>query len=154
MAEADFGARLSIERVYLRDVSFESPQAPQVFSAEWKPKVQVDVNARSTRLDEQRREVVLTVSIEAKMDDKIAMIVELQQAGIFRMENMDEALSEHVAATACPAALFPYAREAVDSLIVKGTLPPLNLAPINFDAVYAEAKRRWTEQQGGGEVVN
>lgn len=140
------GPSLAIERVYLRDVSFESPRAPNVFGTEWKPNVQLDINMRSARLDDARHEVVLTLTIEARQDEQPAMIVELQQAGIFRLEGMDDELAKQVIATACPAALFPYARETIDSLVVKGTFPPLMLAPINFDALFAEAKRQAAER--------
>ena len=154
MAEADYSPQLSIERIYLRDASFESPKAPDVFALDWKPKVQVDINARNTPLEGSRHEVVLTLTIEAKVDDEVAMIVELQQAGIFRLENMDDELRQHVLATACPTALFPYARATVDSLVTKGTFPPFMLAPVNFDALYSEAKRRWSADQADNSFVN
>ena len=139
--------QLAIERVYARDVSFESPKSPAIFGTEWKPEIHMDINTRSSALDAQRHEVVLTLTIEARVDGEAAMIVELQQAGIFRLENMDGVLTEQVLATACPAALFPYARETVDALVTKGTFPPLMLAPMNFDALYAEAKRRAAERE-------
>ena len=154
MAEADYGPQLSIERIYLRDASFESPGVPDVFATEWKPKVQVDINTRNARLDGSRHEVVLTITIEAKVEDKAAMIVELQQAGIFLLENMDDDLRQYVLATACPTALFPYARETVDNLVTKGTFPPFMLAPVNFDALYSEAKRRWSADQADNSSVN
>ena len=154
MAEADFNPQLAIDRVYLRDASFESPKAPDIFAADWQPKVQVDINARNTHLDGPRHEVVLTITIEAKLGEETAMIVELQQAGIFRLENMDDELRQHVLATACPTALFPYARETVDSLVTKGTFPPYMLAPVNFDALYSEAKRRWNADQADNSFVN
>ena len=147
--------QLAIERVYVRDVSFESPKSPTVFGTEWKPSVHLDINTRSQPLPAGRHEVVLTLTIEARVEDEVAMIVELQQAGIFRLMNMDAALTERVLATACPTALFPYARETVDALTVKGTFPPLMLAPINFDALYAEAKRRAVESGSApADVVN
>ena len=154
MAEADHSPQLSIERIYLRDVSFESPKAPDVFTVDWQPKVQVDINARNSRLSDFRHEVVLTLTIEAKIEDEVAMIVELQQAGIFRLQNMDDDFRTHVLATACPNALFPYARETLDSLVTKGTFPPLMLAPVNFDALYAEARRRWSADQADNSFVN
>ncbi len=133
---------LVIERVYLRDASFESPKAPAVFTEVWKPSVHLDINTRSNRLDGTRHEVVLTVTLEAKLDDKVAMLVELQQAGIFRLDGMDDAVRRQALATACPNILFPYARETLDSLIIRGGLPPMLLAPMNFDALFAEARRR------------
>lgn len=160
--------RLTIERIYLRDVSFESPQAPAIFAREWQPQVQVDINARNQALADagaqggadgtgeqsERFEVVLTLTLEAKHDDVAAMIVEVQQAGIFRLQSMDAALREHVLATACPAALFPYLRETLDSLAVKGSFPPIQLAPVNFEALYAEAKRRWDEQNASDAAMH
>lgn len=144
--------QLTLERIYLRDASFESPRAPKVFTGEWKPKVQVDINARNQHLDDERYEVLLTLTLEAKIDDEVAMIVELQQAGIFRLRDMDNALRDHVLATTCPATLFPYLRETLDSLVIKGSFPPIMLAPVNFDALYAEAQRRWEEQNNSNPV--
>lgn len=138
--------QLTVERIYLRDASFESPRAPDVFTSEWQPKVQVDINARNKRLDDQRYEVLLTLTLEAKVNDEAAMIVELQQAGIFRLLDFEDALRDQVLATTCPATLFPYLRETLDSLVVKGSFPPILLAPVNFDALYVEAKRRWEEE--------
>ena len=143
---AEPAPQLTVERIYLRDASFESPRAPAVFAGEWKPKVQVDINARNQRLEDERHEVTLTLTLEAKLGDDVAMIVEVQQAGIFRLQDMEDSLREHVLATTCPATLFPYLRETVDSLVVKGSFPPIMLAPVNFDALYAEAKRRWEAQ--------
>ena len=160
MAESNAGPQLGIERIYLRDVSFESPQAPNVFAGAWQPKIQLDINTRSSRVDDVRHEVVLTLTLEARQDDNVALIVELQQAGVFRLEGMDDALREQVLATACPNALFPYVREAVDALVTKGSFPPFMLAPMNFDALYAEAKRRHAAEQdaglagGGDQFVN
>ncbi len=154
MADVPAGPSLAIERVYLRDVSFESPKAPNVFAGEWKPNVQLDINTRGARLDDTRHEVVLTLTIEARQGDEVAMIVELQQAGIFRLEGMDDDLTTQVIATACPAALFPYARETIDSLVVKGTFPPLMLAPINFDALFREAQRQAAAKAQGEPTVN
>ena len=138
--------QLTVERIYLRDASFESPRAPDVFTSEWQPKVQVDINARNKRLDDQRYEVLLTLTLEAKVNDEAAMIVELQQAGIFRLLDFEDVLRDQVLATTCPATLFPYLRETLDSLVVKGSFPPILLAPVNFDALYVEAKRRWEEE--------
>ena len=142
--------QVALERIYLRDASFESPKAPEVFAAEWKPNVQVDINARNRQLEGSRYEVTLTVTLEAKQGEEVALIVEVQQAGIFRLEGMDDTLRARVLATTCPAALFPFVREAADSLAVRGTFPPFLLAPMNFEALYAEAQRRWEEGEGSG----
>ena len=147
--DAASGPQVSVERIYLRDASFESPKAPDVFGGEWQPKVQVDINASNRQLEGSRYEVNLTVTLEAKQGDEVALIVEVEQAGIFRLEGMDDALRARVLATTCPATLFPYVREAADSLAVRGTFPPFLLAPMNFDALYAEAQRRFAEDGGG-----
>ena len=152
MAEAT-GPHLAIERVYLRDASFESPKAPGVFDSGWNPNVQVDINTRSNRLDSVRHEVVLTLTLKARIEDDVAMIVELQQAGVFRLEGMEDGMRQQALAVACPNILFPYAREAVDALVTKGAFPPFMLAPISFEAIYAEAKRRKAAQDPQGEVI-
>ena len=139
---------LGIERIYLRDLSFESPKAPGVFASEWQPQVRIEINSRADRLGADRFEVVLTMTLEAKSGESTVLVVELQQAGIFRIEGMDEEMRRQVLGVACPNMLFPYARETVDSLVVKGTFPPFMLAPVNFDALYAEAKKRREAEQG------
>lgn len=143
--------QLTVERIYLRDVSFESPLAPDVFAREWQPRVQLDINSRNRPLDDVRHEVVLSLTLEAKLGDEVAMIVEVQQAGIFHLSGMDDEVRQQALGTACPTVLFPYLRETVDSLAVKGTFPPMMLAPMNFDALYAEAKRRFEAEQAAGD---
>ena len=147
--DAAVGPQVAVERIYLRDASFESPKAPDVFDHEWQPKVQVDINASNRHLDGNRYEVTLTVTLEAKQGEQAALIVEVQQAGIFRLEGMDDGLRARVLATTCPATLFPYVRETADSLAVRGSFPPFLLAPMNFDVLYAEAQRRFADSGGG-----
>ena len=132
--------QLAIERIYLRDLSFESPGVPGVFASEWKPQVQIDIGTRATGLDESRFEVVLTLTVEAKSDEHTLLVVELQQAGIFRITGMDDDTRRHLLAVACPNVLFPYARESIDQMTVKGNFPPFMLSPVNFEAMYANAK--------------
>ena len=141
---------LRIDRIYLRDVSFESPQAPGVFASEWKPQFTIELNTRADRLDDARFEVILMVNLEAKSDENTLFMVELQQAGIFHIEAANEEELREVLGVACPESLFPYAREAVDNLLAKGTFPPFMLAPVNFDILYAEAKKRREAGQATG----
>tara|TARA_B100000315_G_scaffold254466_1_gene295595 strand:- start:201 stop:587 length:387 start_codon:yes stop_codon:yes gene_type:complete len=111
-----------------------------VFSENWQPELKVDINSRVNKVDDVRHEVVLSVTIRAKLEGaKTAFIVEVQQAGVFAVEGLQGAVLQQVLGTICPNTLFPYARESVDSLCVKGGFPALYLAPVNFDAVYAEA---------------
>lgn len=133
---------LRIDRIYLRDLSFESPQVPGVFASEWRPQFQIELNTRATPLDDGRFEVVLMLNLEAKSGESTLFMVELQQAGIFHLEAADEEDRRQALGIACPDALFPYARETLDTLLVKGTFPPFMLAPVNFDTLYAEAKKR------------
>ena len=135
-------ADLRIDRIYLRDLSFESPQAPAVFASEWKPQFQIELNSRANRLEDGRYEVVLMLNLEAKSGESTLFMVEMQQAGIFRIEATDEEKRREALGVSCPDALFPYARETIDTLLVKGTFPPFMLAPVNFDILYAEAKKR------------
>ena len=141
---------LRIDRIYLRDLSFESPRAPGVFATEWKPQFTIELNTRANRLDDGRFEVVLMLNLEATAGEDTLFMVELQQAGIFHIETADEEERREALGIACPDALFPYARETVDTLLVKGTFPPFMLAPVNFDALYAEAKKRREATQATG----
>ena len=139
---------MRLERIYLKDASWESPKSPQVFSETWQPEIQADINTRFTRLEDSRFEVVLSVTLRSKVEGgKTAFIVEVQQAGLFVVEDAPDDILQRLLATICPTTLFPYAREAVDSLALKGGFPALNLSPVNFDALYAEALRK-QEQQG------
>ena len=131
-----------IDRIYLRDLSFESPRAPGVFASEWKPQFRIELDTRANPLEDGRFEVILTLTLEATSGESALFVVELQQAGIFRIETTDEERRREALGVACPDVLFPYARETVDALLVKGTFPPFMLAPVNFDALYAEAKKR------------
>ena len=133
---------LRIDRIYLRDLSLESPQAPGAFASEWQPQFQIELNTRADRLDDGRFEVVLMLNLAAKSGESTLFMVELQQAGIFHIEGMEEEEIRETLGVACPEALFPYARETIDTLLVKATFPPFMLAPVRFDTLYAEAKKR------------
>ena len=133
----------ALERIYIKDLSFESPRTPDVFRGPWQPQIQLDINTRTTGLGDDRFEVVLTVTAHAKSaEGQSLMIVEVQQAGVFRIRGLADERLRRILATHCPGILFPYIRETVDSLVVKGGFPPLMLAPVNFDAMFEEAMRR------------
>ena len=117
--------QFALQRIYVKDISFETPQGIDVFRQQWKPKVNLEMNTRQNRIDEQNFEVVLTLSITATQEDKTAFIVEVQQGGIFFVAGIPEAQLRQVLATVCPSSLFPYAREAIDALVVRGSSPPL-----------------------------
>lgn len=130
--------QIMIQRVYLKDLSFESPNSPQSFAAEWKPEVSVDLNSQARQLNETSFEVVLRITITAKAEDKTVYLTEVQQAGLFHIANVPQESMGQVLGAFCPNILFPYAREAVDSLVQRGSFPALMLAPVNFDALFAQ----------------
>lgn len=138
--------QVRIERLYLKDSSFESPNSPSVFELKWHPDVDLQLNTRSERLGDNRYEVVLTVTVTAKLGEQTAFIAEVQQAGLFRMAGLPDPVIHRTLGTFCPTTLFPYVREAVDSLVVRGGFPPLQLVPINFDGAYEEALRQSRNQ--------
>ena len=149
---ADQQVQLRIEKVYLKDVSFESPKSPEVFTRQWQPNMSVDINTRAKPLPDDRHEVVLSLTIRAQVDEAyLGFLVEVQQAGIFYIKNADPAQLSPVLGIACPNPLFPYARESVDSLVVKGGFPPIQLAQVNFEALYVQAlqERQQKSQEGG-----
>lgn len=135
-----------LERLYLKDCSFESPNSPSVFREQWKPEIDLEINNRSHKVAEDRYEVVLTVTVKARQPgERTAFITEVQQAAVFLMSGLDERVMHQVLGTVCPNTLFPYVREAVDSLIVRGGFPALQLAPVNFDAAYEEAMKQQSD---------
>ena len=135
--------QFNLQRIYIKDLSFESPKAPAVFQSQWNPKVNLDLNTRHTELQEGIYEVVLSLSATVTNgEDEVTFIAEVQQAGIFAINGLDEAGMRHTLGAFCPNILFPYAREAIDSLVTRGSFPPLMLAPVNFDALFAQSEQR------------
>ena len=139
--ETPVQAKFALLRIYTKDVSFESPASPVIFTKAWKPKIQVDLNTRSKAVAENTFEVILTVTITAKLeDDETAFLVEIHQAGLFVAEGIEGEQLRQLLGIACPNMLFPYLREAVDALVVKGGFPALALQPVNFEALYRQAE--------------
>lgn len=131
---------INIERIYIKDLSFESPNAPQVFQEKWEPRIQLDINTRSRSVADTHYEVTLTITVKGTTeDDKTIFIIEVVQAGVFRITGLDDDQLKRILSTMCPTVLFPYARETIDSLSIKGSLPPLALAPVNFDTLFENA---------------
>jgi len=135
-----------MQRVYVKDLSFESPTTPTVFKQEWKPKMNVDLNTKSSSLGGDDYEVVLTITITATLDEETAFLVEVHQAGIFLIQGIEGDDLRRILATVCPNMLFPYARETIDSVVTKATFPALMLAPVNFDALFLQAVQKAQEQ--------
>ncbi|MEX1222448.1 protein translocase subunit secB [Pseudidiomarina planktonica] len=129
----------AIQRVYTKDVSFEAPNSPQIFRREWKSDLNLDLNVKNEKIEDNLYEVVLKLTVTSKIDDDVAFLCEVQQAGIFTIgDQVEEGQRAHMLAAFCPNILFPYAREVVSSLVGRATFPQLNLAPVNFDAVFAQ----------------
>jgi preprotein translocase subunit SecB len=140
--------QFSLQRIYIKDLSFESPRAPKVFQEPWKPNINLELNTRYSELEEGLYEVILNLTITAKNEgDAVAFLAEVQQAGIFLIRGLEESALQQTLGSFCPNILFPYAREAVDNLVGKGSFPILMLAPVNFDAIYAETLKRKTEME-------
>lgn len=144
---APAGAQLSLQKVYIKDASFEVPGAPHIFQDQGQPQVQLNLAQQVGNLAENVYEVVLTVTVTCKLAEKTAYLAEVQQAGVFGMQGFDDQNREAVLATYCPNVLFPYARQVVSDLIQNGGFPPFLLQPINFDSLYAEQVRRRAEGQ-------
>ena len=137
---------ITIGKIYVKDLSFESPQSPGVFRGrEWKPQTNLNLRSSTNEFEGDQHEVVLTITVDAKEDDKTIFLVELQQAGIFEIAGYDEEEFKAVVGSFCPNILFPYAREAIANAIQKGGFPEFLLQPINFDALYLQSRQQQME---------
>jgi preprotein translocase subunit SecB len=135
------GNQFALQRIYLKDTSFESPASPNGFRQPWQPKVNLDLNTRHENLEENMWEVVLGLTVTTKNEQDVVMyLVEVQQAGIFHIEGLESEAMAHTLGSFCPSVLFPYAREVVDSMVVKGSFPALMLSPVNFNAIYEQSR--------------
>ena len=135
--------RLSIIKIYLKDSSFESPQSPDIFRrGEWQPQTNLNLRSSHNKVEGDHHEIVLTITIEAKEDDKTCFLIELQQAGLFEIAGYEGEELQAIVGSFCPNILFPYARESIASLVQKGGFPEFVLQPINFDALYMESKQQ------------
>lgn len=143
--------QFALQRVYVKDASLETPAGAKAFTQPWQPEVNLEMNTRTNSLDEHHHEVVLTLTVTAKNADETAFLVEVQQAGIFLVAGIEGAELHHTLGAFCPNLLFPYARETVDNFVTKASFPPLMLAPVNFDALYAQQMQQRAEQEGSEE---
>ncbi|MEX0447491.1 protein-export chaperone SecB [Xenorhabdus sp. SGI246] len=136
-----------IQRVYTKDISFESPKAPQIFQQEWQPEVKLDLDTASNELVQGVYEVVLRVTVTATLGEETAFLCEVQQAGIFSIDGIEGTQLAHCLGAYCPNILFPYARECITNLVGRGTFPQLNLAPVNFDALFMNYLQQQADSQ-------
>ena len=142
------GPSFTVEKLYVKDVSFEAPGTPQVFNEAGQPQLQMNLNQSVQRLSDTAFEVVLGVTLTCTLGEKTAYLAEVQQAGVFGLVGFDETTLEIMLGTHCPNALYPYARQVISDLIQAGGFPPFLLQPLNFESLFAEGMRQRAEQQG------
>lgn len=143
--------QFSIQKIYVKDISFETPNSPQVFTQTWEPQVEFNLASSAQQIQDGVYEVGLTITLTVKLEQKTAYLVEITQAGIFNASGFQNEEMGHLLGSYCPNLLFPYAREVVSDLVAKGGFPPMLLAPVNFDALYAQHLQQM--QQGGGQSL-
>ena len=147
--------QFAIQRIYAKDISFETPSSPAIFRKEWKPDLKLDLNVKHEKIEDGVYEVVLTLTATNKVEDDVAFLCEVHQAGIFSIgEEVQEGQLAHMLGSFCPNILFPYARECVASLVNRATFPQLNLAPVNFDAIFARHMQQQAEQAQGQQTAD
>ncbi|NHC08040.1 protein translocase subunit secB [Azonexus fungiphilus] len=137
-----------IEKLYIKDLSVEVPHAPEIFLEQEAPQVEVQLNTSGRGVGEGAYEVLLTVTVTAKVGEKTVFLVEVGQAGIFRILNVPEEQLEPLVAIACPNVLFPYAREAVSDAVTRAGFQPIVLQPVNFEGMYMQRMQQAQEQAG------
>ncbi|MEC9340787.1 MAG: protein-export chaperone SecB [Pseudomonadota bacterium] len=147
------GGQLSIRKLYLKDLSFESPAAPGLFSGQVNPEININLGATSSALGGDDHEVVVTATVEAKKDDSVLFLVEVHQAGVFQVRGVDQQQLAWALGVTCPNILFPYVRQVISDMTVAGGMPPLLLNPVNFEALYRQhlAEADAKGQSGNGE---
>ncbi len=135
---ANTAPQFEIQRIFVKDISYEAPNTPQTFTEEWKPEVQLNLETKSNRIQDNVHEVVLSVTATVTSNKKSAFLIEVHQAGIFLISNVPSEQLHQMLGSFCPTILFPYVREVISDIVVRGGFPQLLLAPVNFDALYAQ----------------
>ena len=141
MADQDNQAnqsQFSIQRIYCKDISFETPNSPLIFQEQWQPHADLEIDTVSTDLGGGVWEVTLTITSTVKVGEKTAFLIEVNQSGVFTINGMPDQQMGQMLGSFCPNILFPYAREAISDITNRGGFPPLVLSPVNFDAIYAQ----------------
>jgi preprotein translocase subunit SecB len=137
----------AVQRIYLKDLSFETPQGPAAFQKQWKPKVTQDLSTKSAKIDDNVYEVALRITITVKHEEEAIYLIEVEQAGLFSIEGIEEQQLAPVLNVTCATMLLPYAREAIDSVLIKGSFPPLMIPPINFESLFSSALKQAKEEK-------
>lgn len=147
--QAQGSQEFSIQKIYIKDVSFEAPNAAEMFQSDWKPEVKVDLQTAGSGISGDIHEAVLSLTVTANNGGKVAFLAEVKMAGLFVIKDYPEAQLKLILATVCPNILFPYARETVSDLIVRGGFPTLYLNPVNFEALYAQQQAQAKAKEEG-----
>lgn len=145
--------QFSIQKIYTKDISFESPESPQLFTEKWEPAVDFNLATNAAPIENAMFEVSLTVTVTVKTAGKVAYLVEATQAGIFSLAGFTDAEMGPMVGSFCPNILFPYVREVISDLVAKGGFPQLLLAPVNFDALYTQHLQQ-AQQEAGSKTLN
>ncbi len=141
--------QFAIKKLYVKDVSFESPTSPRSFSYQkWEPKIDLNLTNKQTHIEADIYEAVLSVTATISIEDETAFLVEVHQAGLFQIAGFEDEQKSYLLGSQCMNILFPYAREVVSDMSVRGGFPPLVMAPVNFDALYQQHMQQQHEEQG------
>lgn len=153
--QAEDSRRFDFQRIYTKDISFETPNSPEIFTLDWKPESSLALNSEVNNLGGDAFEVTLSVTITTKLGEKVAYLVEVKQAGIFTLQGFPKEEMGHMLGAYCPNVLFPYAREVVSDLVSKGGFPQLLLSPVNFDHLFAQhMQQKQAEKEGSPEAAH
>lgn len=142
--------QLVLQKIYVKDLSFESPRAPQVFTSNASPQTQLNLRSSNRQIDNEHVEVSLTLTVDAKDNEETIFLIEVVQSGVFTVTGYNEQERSMLLGSFCPSTLYPFAREAVADIATRGGFPPLLLQPINFDALYAQAMQERAQQAQPG----
>ena len=141
--------QFAIKKLYVKDVSFESPTSPRSFSYQkWKPKIELNLTNKQSHIEADIYQAVLSITATVSIEDETAFLVEVHQAGLFQIDGFEDEQRSYLLGSQCMNILFPYAREVVSDLSVRGGFPPLVLTPVNFDALYQQHLQQQHEEQG------
>lgn len=155
MSDQENQQQFAVQKIYIKDVSFESPNSPEMFQdGQWQPEVNINLNTEVKTINENLHEVTLTVTVTAKQEEKTAFLVEVKQAGLFQMAGFPKEQMGGMLGAYCPEMLFPFVRETVSDLVAKGGFPQLLLAPVNFNALYMQHQQQQAQGQQATETAH
>lgn len=145
--ETPDGVQLVVQTIYAKDISFEAPNSPEIFLEQYKPEINVNLNNRVNNLENDSHEVELQVTLSSKVGDKTAYIAEVKYGGVFGIKGMEDEVRDRLLRTFCCEQLFPYVREAISEAISRGGFPRFVMQPINFNALYEQARQQAAQQE-------